>query len=313
MKTLTRALFSLALLLLATLPTFAITPPVDPLEPAADDPTYVAGKKALDDQRWRDSILEFDKIIKARAKRADGAYYWKAYALNKMHRGAEAATTCEALRAKFPKSTWNKDCAALAIDSAVIAGDTSFFNADTRPHVNVRVHPRIHVRYNDDEDNDAGNPEADMKVLALNSLLQQNPNAALPKLRAILASDAGTGLKKHVIFVLAQSKNPEASKIIDDAIRGKMDDPALQRQAILMNGIFHRSASNPTLVDVYKSTGDDGVKEAIISSLFIAHDATSMVSIARSEKDLERKRDIVSQLALMHDKAAQDYMLEILK
>jgi hypothetical protein len=38
-----------------------------------------------------------------------------------------------------------------------------------------------------------------------------------------------------------------------------------------------------------------------------------MVEMARSEKDVELKRTIVSQLALMNDKAATDYMIELLK
>jgi hypothetical protein len=38
-----------------------------------------------------------------------------------------------------------------------------------------------------------------------------------------------------------------------------------------------------------------------------------MVEMAKSEKDLELKRTIVSQLALMNDKAATDYMIELLK
>ncbi|MBS1814321.1 MAG: HEAT repeat domain-containing protein [Acidobacteria bacterium] len=308
MKTTLRALLSFALL--AALPALAFTPPIDPLD-ASDDPSYVAGKKALDDQRWRDGIRAFDKVIQTRNSRADAAYYWKAYALNKMHHGPEAAATCEALRAKFPKSSWNKDCGALTIDTAVEEG--VFPSIKNGPHVEVRVHPQVHVRYEDDENSsDARDPEQDMKILALNSLLQQSPDRALPQLRTLLNSNARMSTKKHVIFVLAQSKNPEAQKILDDALRGKMD-PELQRQAILMTGIFQRKSSNPALVDIYKTNPDARTKKAVINALFISQDAADMVSIARLEKDLELKRQIVSQLALMHDKVAQDYMLELLK
>ena len=38
-----------------------------------------------------------------------------------------------------------------------------------------------------------------------------------------------------------------------------------------------------------------------------------MVEMAKNEKDLELKRQLVSQLALMNDKAATDYMMELLK
>jgi hypothetical protein len=47
--------------------------------------------------------------------------------------------------------------------------------------------------------------------------------------------------------------------------------------------------------------------------LFITQDAPHLVELARSEKDMELKRTIVSQLAIMHDKAATDYMMELLK
>jgi hypothetical protein len=36
------------------------------------------------------------------------------------------------------------------------------------------------------------------------------------------------------------------------------------------------------------------------------------VALARSEKDLAAKKDIVSKLALMHNKEATDYMMELL-
>jgi hypothetical protein len=51
----------------------------------------------------------------------------------------------------------------------------------------------------------------------------------------------------------------------------------------------------------------------VISAFFITQDAPRMVELARSEKDMELKRSIVSQLALMKDKAATDYMMELLK
>jgi len=38
-----------------------------------------------------------------------------------------------------------------------------------------------------------------------------------------------------------------------------------------------------------------------------------MVELAKNEKDLSQKRNIVSMLAIMNDKAASDYMMELLK
>ena len=119
-------------------------------------------------------------------------------------------------------------------------------------------------------------------------------------------------MKRHALFVLAQSKSPEAQSILNDAVLGKLD-PSLQRQAIQTVGIYRGKAANDTLVEVYNKTSDIKIKQAVISALFISQDAPRMVDLARSEKNLELKRNIVSQLAIMHDKAATDYMIELLK
>jgi len=78
-------------------------------------------------------------------------------------------------------------------------------------------------------------------------------------------------------------------------------------------GVFQGKRANDSLVEVYKTTNDLKIKKSVISALFITQDAPRMVELARNEKDLELKRSIVSQLALMNDKAATDYMMELLK
>ncbi len=93
---------------------------------------------------------------------------------------------------------------------------------------------------------------------------------------------------------------------------GKMG-PDLQRQGIQMSAVFEGKRANDSLAEVYRTTNDREVKRSVISAFFITQDAQRMVELARNEKDLEMKRAIVSQLALMQDKAATDYMLELLK
>jgi HEAT repeat protein len=77
--------------------------------------------------------------------------------------------------------------------------------------------------------------------------------------------------------------------------------------------VFQGKRADAALIDVYKTTSDPQIKRSVISALFITQDAPGMVELARNEKDLNLKRSIVSQLALMNDKAATDYMMELLK
>jgi HEAT repeat protein len=261
---------------------------------APDDSTYSAGTRAMNERRWPDAVREFDKVISDKNnKKVDAAIYWKAYSLAHMSRQTEASAACDQLHAQFPSSTWNNDCRSLTIDQ----------------HILVKNGPMDHVLV---KTPNAPGSDDDLKLLALNSLANQDPARAMPILREMLTGNHSDELKKHAIFVLTQSNSPEAASILRDAVAGKMG-VELQRQTIPLMGVFHGKRDNDTLVDVYKNTQDQQVKRAVISALFISQDAPHMVDLARNEKDLHLKRSIVSQLALMNDKVATDYMLELLK
>ena len=275
---------------------------------ADDDASYSAGTHAMNEQKWADAIVAFDKVIAAKGRRAAAAMYWKAYCLEKLDKKAESSAMCETLKEQYASSTWNHECRVLGVGGIV---DGAAIGAAARAQVDAAMASagvwRGGWRHNEPRD-----PEAEMKILALNSVMRQDPAKAIPMLRGILAGDQKESLKKQALFVLMQSKNPEAQGVINEIATGKLA-PGMQRETIQMMGVFQGPKANDTLAEVYRTTSDVKIKKAVISSFFITHDAGRMVEIARGEKDLELKREIVSQLALMHDKVATDYMMEILK
>jgi hypothetical protein len=280
----------------------------------ADDDAYTTGTHAMDEHRWQDAVSAFDKVIGEKGKRVDAALYWKAYSLNKLGKTQLAIATCDQLHSQFADSSWNRDCNTFSVDVQVdpkiMAADQTRLRMD-RVHPSVRIAPVRPDMGERDSDVTRGSDE-DLKMLALNSLLNRDPATALPLLRGILSGNQPLSVKKHALFVLAQSKSPEAEGILRDAALGKLD-PQLQGQAIQAMAVFQGKRANDTLAEVYRTTTDPKIKSSIISAMFITKDAPRMVEMARSEKDLELKRRIVSELALMNDKAATDYMMELLK
>lgn len=288
-----------------------------------DDDAYTVGTRAMDEHRWPDAVTAFDRVINEKGKRVDSALYWKAYSLKKLGKTSLAIATCDQLHSQFADSPWNKDCAVISMDGQVDPkpkpdpeaknrGDR--MRADT-DQMRFRVAPFKFEVGRDIGRGDncaARGSDEDLKMLALNSLLNKDPTAALPLLRSILSGNQSPCIKKHALFVLAQSKSPEAESILHDAALGKLD-PQLQGQAIQSMAVFQGKRANDTLAEVYRTTTDPQIKKSIISAMFITRDAPRMVEMAKSEKDLELKRTIVSQLALMNDKAATDYMIELLK
>ena len=279
----------------------------------ADDDAYTIGTRAMDEHRWQDAVSAFDKVVGERGKRVDAALYWKAYSLNKLGKAPLAIATCDQLHSQFADSSWNKDCNTFSVDVQV---DPKVMAADNMRLRIDRVHPYVKIGpIRPDMGGDSGvarGSDEDLKMLALNSLLNRDPVTALPLLRGILSGNQPLSVKKHALFVLAQSKSPEAEGILHDAALGKLD-PQLQGQAIQAMAVFQGKRANDTLAEVYRTTTDPKIKSSIISAMFITKDAPRRVEMARNEKDLELKRRIVSELALMNDKAATDYMMELLK
>jgi hypothetical protein len=250
-------------------------------------------------------------VIDTKERRTDAALYWKAYSLRKIGSDSLAVTTCNQLRSQFPSSSWNNDCGAISIT----------INADQQVRVAIPPMPPMPPMPKDaykfkDKDGrtDRGEhaTDEDLKILALNSLLNQDPAKAVPLLKGILTGNQPMSMKRHALFILAQSKSPEAEAVLKDAVLGKMD-PELQSQAVQSIAIFEGKRANDTLVQVYRSTSDLKVKKSVIDSIYITKDAQRLVDLARAEKDLDLKRNIVSKLAIMRDQVAQDYMLELLK
>jgi hypothetical protein len=268
----------------------------------------------MDENRWQEAVSAFDKVIRDKGKRVDAALYWKAYSLNKLGKTQLAIATCDQLHSQFADSPWNKDCNAISVDVQV---DPKVMTADQTKMKMDHVHPHVRIApirpdMGGGEGGVTRGSDEDLKILALNSMLYRDPTTALPLLRGILSGNQPLRVKKHALFVLAQSKSPEAEGILRDAALGKLD-PQLQGQAIQAMAVFQGKRANDTLAEVYRTTTDPKIKNSIISAMFITKDASRMVEMARSEKDLELKRRIVSELALMNDKAATDYMMELLK
>ncbi|MEK6397254.1 MAG: HEAT repeat domain-containing protein [Terriglobus sp.] len=264
------------------------------LEAPADD-DYARGTQALDQQRWQDAITSFDRVIDAKGKKVDSALYWKAYALNKLGRDSLVSSTCTQLATSYSSSPWNKDCAAL------------------NPAASTNGKMRVYFRGEDGRrDRDEIGSEADLRALALNALLNRDPALAMPMIRNILTGNGSPELKHRALGMLGQNQSPEAKALLRDVALGKIA-PEEQRRAIQMMGVFQGKAANDTLAEIYRTSSDMQIKRAVISAFFISGDATRMVEMARTEKDLSLKHDIVAQLALMHDKAATDYMIELLK
>jgi hypothetical protein len=146
--------------------------------------------------------------------------------------------------------------------------------------------------------------------LAHHAVSELGAMGAVSRLSEIYNATSSKELKLAILnaFVAAGSKGADAL----GAIASSEQDPELRRKAIRNMGTCGGSSAIPALLAIYSKSSDEESKKAVTDALFVAGDAHDLVALARSEKDPATKKNIVSKLAVMHNKEATDYMLELL-
>ncbi|HKR27781.1 MAG TPA: HEAT repeat domain-containing protein, partial [Acidobacteriaceae bacterium] len=247
------------------------SPPAVQTTGGNDASLYADGTRAINDSRWPDAVRAFDRVAQMRGEHAEGALYWKAYAENKEGQPANALSTCGELRKTYPQSRWLNECGALEIEIRGKSGDP--------------VPPQTE-------------PDQDLKLLALNALMQQDQSQAVPILAKILAGNQPEKLKSHALFVLAQSQSPQAEQVISQVAHGQ-SGPALQVSAIRILAAAQGKRADDTLADVYQHASDAHVKRAILQSYLMTGDSPRLLTAARQETDPELVRTAVRTLGAM--------------
>src|SRR5580704_14312287 len=236
-----------------------------------EDTLYSEGTRAINDAHWAQAESIFQNLASQHGPRAEAALYWEAYAENKQGNSARALEICAELRHAYPQGNWVKECSALEIE---IHGKS----ADPMP-------PQAEQ-------------DEELKLLALNSLMQQDEAHAVPIIQQILNSDKSEKLKSRALFVLAQDQSPQAQALLGKVASGE-SNPALQRKAIEMLAVTRGKQAAETLANIYRQTTNEEVKNAILHTYLIIGTPDPLVEAARHESDPELVRTAVHTLGAM--------------
>lgn len=231
---------------------------------------YSEGTRAINEGRWSDAAGLFNKVVQQHGRQAEGALYWRAYAENKEGQPARAISTCAELRHSFPKSEWLDECGALEIE--------------------IRGHSAQPVQPQAEQDDD-------LKLLALNAIMQQDEARAIAAIQQILSGNGSDKLKERALFVLAQSDSKQAQDLIGQIARGG-SNPALQVKAIRMLSTRGKQSVD-LLADIYQHSSDDAVKKAILQSYLVTGSPDKLAEAARSESNPQLIKAAAQSLGAM--------------
>ncbi|HEY2019029.1 MAG TPA: hypothetical protein VGH38_36235 [Bryobacteraceae bacterium] len=236
----------------------------------SDDRLYDSGQRALADHKYEEALELFNQVASHAGPRADAAWYYKAYTLNKLNRSNEAQAAIAELRKSYASSRWLDDAKVLELEVKQRAG---------RP-----VSPEAES-------------DEELKLIAISSIMQSDPDRAIPLLENILKSSQPPKVKDRALIVLAQSSAPRAQQVIEQIARGGAN-PDLQLKAInYLSQRRKQGTTNPNLLpEIYGATSDLNVKRAILNAWSSYRDKEHLAQVAKTEKSPELRRDAFQAL-----------------
>ncbi|MBZ5533366.1 MAG: HEAT repeat domain-containing protein [Acidobacteriia bacterium] len=262
-------------------PSNSLLPAMGPTDNPREDQLYKAGSDQLNQSDWQHAVDTFTQLADLKGDRADAGLYWKAYALNKLARRSDALKVIADLRRLYARSTWLKDAGALEVEIRQASGQPA---------------------------NPEKEQDEDLKLLALNGLMNSDSERAIPMLAEFLKANHSMRLKDRALFVLAQSDSPKAQDIVKKVAQGQ-SGPDLQVKAIHQLGITDAKEDIPVLQGIYNSASDPKVKRAVLQAFMTSDAKESVLAVLRSEKDPELRRSAIHQLGAMdaHSELRQLY------
>lgn len=232
---------------------------------------YDDGREALDDDHYEKAVAEFAELAKLNGPQTDAALYWKAYAENKLGKKTASLATINDLKAKFPQSRWKKDAEVLELEAK--GGGAS---------QNVTVSDKC-----GDE----------LVALALQGIMNSDAARGIAIIEKRLNSPGCPKEKPKLLFILAQSGQPQAIEILAKIARGQ-SNPDLQRKAVEYLSMFGGGKAHQLLQELYQSTNDESVRRAVIKSYLLSGDKESLFAAAKNEKNESLRREAIRTLGL---------------
>jgi HEAT repeat protein len=138
--------------------------------------------------------------------------------------------------------------------------------------------------------------QEELALAAMEGLMAQSSERALPIIRKVLAGSQTTLVKQRALFVLSQIDEPEAQDILIQTTRSP--DAALRKEAIRNIGIGGHDKSLAALKDIYNA-GDADVKEQVLHAWLIADRKEEVYQAALNAKSEEEAAEAIHILGAM--------------
>jgi tetratricopeptide (TPR) repeat protein len=223
----------------------------------AADSLYRVARQALNDNQYQRAAELFGSIRDKypRSTYVPNTYYWQAFALYRAGSLKEAQDALRTQSRRYPRASTRRDAEVLLrrVQGELGRQGDAEAAADLAADIDVLVPPvpaqaaqpaqapqpaiaaaprpggRTYKLRNDRCDDD----DDDIRLAALNAVLQMDADRAVPLLKTVLARrDEGSAcLRRKAVFLVSQKRSDETSRILLDAVRND-PDKEVREQAV---------------------------------------------------------------------------------
>lgn len=261
---------------------------------AADEATLMfrKGRDLIEVREYGEAVEHFKRFLSEnpRHRDTDAAIYWLAYSLTKIEKFAEADAQLDRLLRDYPKSNWKDDARSLRVQIAGQVRDTRTINNEL-----------------DQENNE-------LKMIALQSLFQADPDRAASMVQDIIKSDstANQKLKETAIMLLGQHGGERGFDTLLTLARNS-NDPKLQKPAIFWLGQSHDKRAFDVLQELTGSNDQEVAKSALFSMAQLNDERAKqiMLNIARGGQSANLRKEAIFWLGQQRGESAVDDLLQI--
>lgn len=177
-----------------------------------------------------------------------------------------------------------------------------------------------------------------MKLFAVDSLMQTQPERALPLVEKMIASpQVSPALRRRAVHVVATSKSPQTDEILTriygapstdeetkrEMLRGYMassrrdvllkvartdSSVPLRREAVRLLGAL---GAEDGLAEIYRTESSAEVREEALRAMGVHGDGSRLLAIAKSEKDEQLRQKAITYLGQHRSAAAEQALTEL--
>ena len=315
-------------------------------------------KDLISDDQWVAAITELRAAVAdPKEQSKDEALFWLAHSQNQVGDLAEAVESIRRLQREYRKSRWSVPAYSLMLELAQKLGRHDVLwrmvpppppaapkapsGPTPRPAAVSRRAPRAAPSAPPHPPpppqpptgrqpppppeppapwvSDTYLPDADLRIQALGRLIRTDAQKVIPMLGNIALEEDDIGAARRAVFVLAQSRHPEAQLMVVDVAK-KGPDP-VRLAAVRELGLFGGPDISKELLQVY-SSANVPVKEQVVISLGQRADTGALLKIAQSESNRQLREAAVialgraggrEQLRVMYAKAPADVRHAIIR